>query len=128
LSFGEVYDVIHLEFSAIVGIDPNCVTTRELTVMVAARQRHLRGETAEIVAALFNVNRDPKKRKKPFHGFELNPFISSIDRQAIRDGMEQDHIATRNALSNMKRSHIAKGGKITTVSASSMKVIRKEKK
>lgn len=44
--------------------------------MARARMRHNWDGTSIIWATLLNINRDPKKRAKPFSPEEIHPFLT----------------------------------------------------
>lgn len=43
--------------------------------MAEARQRAEWSRAGEIAAAIYNVHRDPKKKRRPFVSADFNPFV-----------------------------------------------------
>jgi len=59
-----------------VGIDPGPFSLRELVWMAEGRRRDEWSRTAQILATLYNLVRDPKKRRKPWTAAELDPTVT----------------------------------------------------
>jgi len=45
-------------------------------------------QTAEVLAAVYNTIRDPKKRSKPYSGAEFNPILLGRKKTTKRAGLE----------------------------------------
>ncbi|XZE55909.1 hypothetical protein SH139x_001958 [Planctomycetaceae bacterium SH139] len=56
-------------------MDPGPLTLRELMWMADARRHAQWGQVSSVLAAIYEVNRDPKKRRKPFQPQEFNPLL-----------------------------------------------------
>ena len=52
--------------AGILGVDPGPFTLRELLVMAEGRSRAAWNHTGSMMALLANINRDPKRRSKPY--------------------------------------------------------------
>lgn len=78
--------------AGIVGVEPGPLTLGELIVMAESRQRENWNHTSQVLAMLYNVNRDPKRHRalKPaeFHPFakkRKQPRLSGKDLTVLRD-------------------------------------------
>lgn len=63
------------QLAGILGIDPAGLTLRELMWMADARRHHDWGQVSSMLAATYEVHRDPKRRRKPFQPSEFNPLL-----------------------------------------------------
>ena len=63
------------------GVDPHAMTLRELVWMLHARRLHDWGQMGSLLAMTANVNRNPKKRRRPFG---IQEFVPSDLRREFR--------------------------------------------
>lgn len=45
--------------------------------MVDAKRQHDWGQTSSVIAAMYEVNRDRKRRRRPFAPSEFNPLLQT---------------------------------------------------
>jgi len=62
------------ELAGILQMDPGPFTLRQLCRMSMAHRRQLWDHTAEILSIQAEINRDRKKRRRPFRASEFHPF------------------------------------------------------
>jgi hypothetical protein len=83
--------------------------------MIAIKWRHDRSESLEILAGIYNVNRDPKKQRKPFRAYQLNPYISDYEKKQIGKQIakreEETSKKTRVNIKDLKPLFMAMGYK-----------------
>ncbi len=53
--------------------------------MAAGRRDATWDHTAELIAALYNVHRDPKLKKEPFIAADFHPGLTDEERRAARE-------------------------------------------
>lgn len=63
------------ELAGLCGVDPAGFTLRELQWMSEARRHHDWGQTSSLIAAIYEVNRDRRRRRRPFQPSEFNPLL-----------------------------------------------------
>jgi hypothetical protein len=63
------------QLAGIVGIDPMPLSLRELIWMAESRRNEAWSHTANLMALVANVNRNPRKRARPYSPLEFHPFL-----------------------------------------------------
>lgn len=58
-------------------MDPMPFTLRELVWMVRGKREHDWSLASHVMALLAEINRDSKKRRRPFRAEEFNPMFSA---------------------------------------------------
>lgn len=69
------------ELAGIVGVDPGPFSWREIDWKAKAKRRHDWNQTSLLLTINANANRDPKKRRQPFHP---NDFMPEDLKEGIR--------------------------------------------
>jgi hypothetical protein len=62
--------------AGVMGIDPMPFTLRELVWMARGKREHDWSLASHVMALLAEINRDRKKRRRPFRAEEFNPMVS----------------------------------------------------
>ena len=60
--------------AGIVGVDPGPLTLRQLVLMAESRRQHDWNVASTIMALMAEMNRDRKRRRKPFRPDDFNPY------------------------------------------------------
>lgn len=85
------------------------MSLRELAWMARGRMEHDWSQSSELLAALVNPYRDPKKRSRPYTADELNPMIHHRKRQPIKDTKTAFEFMRRVFVERNERNPNAKG-------------------
>ncbi|MEZ6097172.1 MAG: hypothetical protein R3C03_23610 [Pirellulaceae bacterium] len=63
------------QLAGIIGIDPSLLTLRELIWMADARRNEAWSHTANLMALVANVNRNPRRRSRPYSPIDFHPLV-----------------------------------------------------
>ncbi len=63
-----------VRLAGIVGVDPGPLTLRQLVLMAEAKRQHDWNVASTIMALMAEMNRDRKRRRKPFKPDDFNPY------------------------------------------------------
>ena len=68
---------IVIELAGVVGVDPGPLTLRQLMQMADARRRHDWNIASSVMALTAEINRDRRRRRKPFKPDDFNPYTAA---------------------------------------------------
>lgn len=57
-----------------IGVDPHPLTLRELVAMAEGHVRERWNHTAQLMALTANINRDPRRKTRPYSPAEFHPL------------------------------------------------------
>jgi hypothetical protein len=64
-------------------VDPHPLTLRELVAMAEGRIRENWNHTAQLMALTANINRDPKRKPKPYSPADFHPMENARQSRVI---------------------------------------------
>jgi len=68
------------KLAGIVGVDPGPLTLRQLAWMAKSKQMHQWNIASSMMALAAEINRDRRRRSRPFKPEEFNPLLTQTSR------------------------------------------------
>jgi hypothetical protein len=75
------------QLAGILGVAPEPFTLRELIWMTDARRKEQWSHTSALMALVANVNRNPRKRSRPYSPIDFHPLVERIPTKQCKVGI-----------------------------------------